>query len=75
MIAQRMVHRDAVPITDGSGPAVAHTPAQISLLFDEELARLVDAPTPGRDLGTPETMREARHRSEELIRNGWIDPV
>jgi len=75
MIAQRMVHRDVVPIADQSGQAIAHTPGLVSRLFDEELARLLDSPTPGRDLGTPETMREARRRSEELITNGWFDPV
>ena len=57
MIAQRMVHRDAVTIRDASGEAVAHTPERVSRLFDEELAGLIDSPTPGRDLGTHETMR------------------
>ena len=75
MIAQRMVHRDAVAITDESDRAVLHDPALVSRLFDEELATLLDSPAPGRDLGTPETMREARRRSEELIRNGWFSPV
>jgi malate synthase len=75
MIAQRMVHRDEVAIVDGDGATVAHGPEFVSLLFDEELTRLIDSPTPGRDLGTPETMAEARRKSEELIRNGWFDPV
>ena len=75
MLAQRMVHRDEVTIADGSGQADAHTPERLSRLFDEELSRLLDSPTPGRDLGTRETMTEARRRSEELIRNGWFDPV
>jgi malate synthase len=75
MIAQRMVHRDAVPIADGSGSTADHTPERVSRLFDEELARLLESPTPGRDLGTAETMREARRQTEELIRNGWFDPV
>jgi malate synthase len=75
MIAQRMVHRDAVTIADGEGAAPAHSPEYVSRLFDEELERLLDAPTPGRDLGGPETMREARRASEELIKNGWFSPV
>ncbi|MBI1795881.1 MAG: hypothetical protein HYR74_02405 [Candidatus Eisenbacteria bacterium] len=74
MIAQRTVHRDAVTVTDAGGKAVAHTPEFVTQLFDEELARLAGAPT-GKDLGGPETMREARHASEELIRNGWFSPV
>jgi len=75
MTAQRMVHRDQVRIADGAGAPVAHTPEFVSRLFDEELARLVGSPQPGRDLGTPETMSEARRLSEELIKNGWFDPV
>jgi malate synthase len=75
MIAQRMVHRDTVTIADGSGAAVAHTPEFVSRLFDDELSRLVASPVPGRDLGTAETMGEARRKSEELIKNGWFDPV
>ena len=75
MIAQRTVHRDEVPIADGAGATDAHTTERVSLLFDEELGRLLDSPTPGRGLGTPDTMREARQRSEELIKNGWFDPV
>jgi malate synthase len=75
MIAQRMVHRDMVTITDGEGGAVAHSPEFVTRLFDEELERLLASPTPGRDLGGPETMREARRISEELIRGGWFNPV
>lgn len=73
MIAQRIRHRDAVPIEGEDGAPMPHTPERAGALFDEELARLVAAP--GRDLGTPETMREARRQTEELIRNGWFDPV
>ena len=75
MMAQRMVHRDAVLIADAGGVTADHTPERVSQLFDEELARLLESPTPGRDLGTPESMREARRQSEELIRNGWFDPI
>ena len=73
MIAQREVHRDEVPIVDASGKVVPHTPEFVGRLFDEELDRLIA--NPGRDLGGPETMREARRASEELIRNGWFSPV
>jgi malate synthase len=75
MIAQRMVHRDEVTVADASGAEVPHTPELVTRLFDEELARLLDKPTPGRDLGGPETMTEARRQSEELIKNGWFNPV
>jgi malate synthase len=75
MIAQRMVHRDVAPVVDASGAAVVHTPEFVTQLFDEELARLIESPTPGRDLGDAETMREARRVSEELIKKGWFSPV
>jgi malate synthase len=75
MIAQRMVHRGEIAVTDAGGASVPHTPEFVTGLFDEELARLLESPKPGRDLGGPETMREARRVSEELIRNGWFSPV
>jgi len=75
MIAQRMVHRDEMRIGDDSGQPVGHTPELVSRLFDQELERLLDAPT-GRDPGgADESMREARRLSEELIKNGWFSPV
>jgi malate synthase len=75
MIAQRIRHCDAVPVADSSGRPAPHTPEFVGRLFDEELARLLDSPVPGRDVGGPESMREARRVSEELIRNRWFDPV
>jgi malate synthase len=74
MIAQRIRHRDQVPVLDeASGKPVLHTPERVSAVYDEELARLIAHP--GKDLGTPDTMRQARSLTEELIRNQWFDPV
>ncbi len=75
MIAQRIVHRDTVEVADAEGRAFFHTPEAVGRLFEEELARLLESPVPGRDLGDAATMTEARRRTEELIRNGWFDPV
>lgn len=72
MIAQRIQHWRETPIVDDNGKPVEHTPEFITQLFDEELAKLIA--TPGKDLGTPETFREARRRSESMVRNGEIDP-
>lgn len=72
MITQRMKHTDKIPIVDESGKAVAHTPEFITRVFDEELQKLID--NPGKDLGTPETFREARRISEAMIRNKEFDP-
>jgi malate synthase len=73
MIAQRMRHNGHVPVTGDSGEIVVHTPELITRLFDEELEKLIA--NPGRDLGSPETFREARKVSEAMVVNGEFDPV
>jgi malate synthase len=49
-----------------------HTPAEVSALFDEELAKLIES---GKDAGTAETLREARKIGEAMIVQGAFDPV
>ncbi len=74
MIAQRMRHRDAVPIFEGD-KKVVHTAELISQIFDEELEKiLIDLP---RDTSAEivETYKRARKISEEMIINGEFDPV
>jgi malate synthase len=73
MIAQRLRHNGHVPVTDEGGQIVVHTPELITRLFDEELEKLLA--NPGKDLGTPETFREARKISGAMVRNGEFDPV
>jgi malate synthase len=73
MIAQRMEHWRQAPIVDENGKAVPHTKEFITQLFDEELAKLLD--NPGKDLGTPETFRQARRLSEELVESGEFNPI
>jgi malate synthase len=75
MIAQRMNHADAVTILDDAGIAVRHTPELIGRLFDEELKRLLRDHVSGKDLGSPETLREASVLSEEMIRRGEFNPA
>lgn len=72
MIAQRMRHDGEVDILDDQGNKVPHTPAMITTIFDEELQKLIEKP--GKDLGTPETFREARRISEAMITNGEFNP-
>ncbi|MDQ6710266.1 MAG: hypothetical protein M3Z11_06875, partial [Candidatus Dormibacteraeota bacterium] len=60
MIAQRVLHKVTVP--DASGGSVTHSPALVSHLFDEELARLA-----GEQPGTATTMRTAREQSEGMV--------
>jgi malate synthase len=71
MIAQRVRH--SVNVQSDEGGVVAHTPELITRLFDEELEKLLA--NPGKDLGSPETFREARRISEAMIRNEEFDPV
>jgi malate synthase len=75
MLAQRLRHRDAAPILDADGRPVPHDEALLTRLYDEELARLVAELPTGRDVGDALTMREARERSETMIRQGWFDPI
>jgi malate synthase len=73
MIAQRIRHRDRVPI-QGEGDT-RHTPELVGAMFDHELERLIAALPNPREPGTRETFQEARRRSEEMIARGWFDPV
>jgi malate synthase len=59
MIAQRMMHG-------------MHTSAEITQFFDEELARLLVDPANSKEAAV---YREARRESEEMIRQGYHDPI
>lgn len=59
MIAQRVEHG-------------MHTQAEVSQLFDEELAKLIQS---GREAGTAQTLREARAIGEAMIVQRAFDPV
>ena len=59
MIAQRYLHG-------------MHTQAEVTKMFDDELARLLMDPNNAKD---SKTFREARKQSEEMIRSGYHDPI
>jgi len=59
MIAQRIRHG-------------LHKPADVTRLFDEELARLLVNPSNMKEAAH---FREARRISEEMIRSGFYDPI
>jgi malate synthase len=67
MIAQRVRHRDVVPVLDDKGHAIAHTPELIARLFDEELKRIVAELPAGTPEGTIERYTQARILSERMI--------
>jgi len=73
MIAQRVQHRDRVQIVDADGKPVKQTPELITRLFDEELAKLLDALPSGDPQAA--TFRQARKIAESMIVNGEIDPI
>jgi malate synthase len=75
MLAQRIQHRDRATIVDEKGKPVAHTPEFVRRGFDEALARLIEELPRGKDIGTADTLREARRQSEEMIAKGWFDPI
>ena len=59
MIAQRFLHG-------------MHTAADVTRFFDEELARLLVDPNNAKD---SKFFREARRQSEDMIRQGFHDPI
>jgi malate synthase len=75
MLAQRLRHDGASPVTGPDGAPVPHTPERLHALFEDEAQRLVSELPHGRDLGTEATLRAAATASEAMIRNGWFDPV
>jgi malate synthase len=74
MLAQRTRHADAIEIADHGKP-VKHTAEFVTRLYDEELEKLLAALPAGTDQPTRDRYCEARRRSEEMIVNGWFDPV
>jgi malate synthase len=72
MLAQRVRHRDRVEILDEAGRPVEHTPELVSRLYDEELEKILSGA--GR-AGDPALYRRARRESEQMIVNGWHDPL
>jgi len=75
MIAQRVLHRDLVPIQDEQGNALKHTPELITQLFDEELERLLAGLPANGNPEEAERFRRAREISEAMIVNGEFNPA
>jgi malate synthase len=75
MLAQRVLHRDLVPVQDEQGQTVKHTPEFITRLFDEELERLLASLPANAGAEETERFRRAREISEAMIVNGEFNPV
>ncbi len=74
MIAQRMKHSSVVEILDDAGRRIEHTPALVKNLFDEELQKLVEGFGSGKDVGSVESLRQARELSKSMIFRGEFNP-
>ncbi len=72
MLAQRVRHRDQVPVLDEAGRAVPHTPDFLAALYDAELEALLATTS---DPEERERYRRARLESETMIVSGWHDPI
>jgi malate synthase len=75
MIAQRMVHANALEILDETGAPIRHTPELIRQLFDEELDRLLRETAKESDPQAVATLCEARGISEEMIHRCEFNPL
>jgi len=75
MIAQRMMHSDAVEIVDETVKATRHTPEFITRLFEEELERLLGEASKENAPAATARLREARRMSEEMIHGGEFNPA
>lgn len=75
MIAQRILHRDAIDISGVDGETAKHSPDFVSNLFDEELNRILSELPADASQSEIEAYREARRISEALIRNEEFDPI
>ncbi len=70
-----MKHGAVAGAVDEKGAVVVHTPELITRLFDEELDRILRELPHMKDVGTPETFRQARMISEGTITRGEFSPV
>jgi malate synthase len=73
MIAQRVLHKVKVPGDDGS--PLEHSPALVTRVFDEELAKMQRELPPEIDRKAAETLPQARRMAEELIVQGRHSPI
>jgi malate synthase len=73
MIAQRVRHKVSVAAEDGK--LMQHSPALVTRLFDEELARIQKDLPAEIDQKAAATLPEARRIAEEMIVQGHHSPI
>lgn len=75
MLTQRMRHRDGIKVVDATSEPVPHDETFLARCMDEALEQLIAALPQGKDIGTEQSLREARRESEAMIHAGLHDPV
>ena len=75
MLAQRLRHRTTVAIPGDDDTPTMHDEAFLARAFDEGLAALIADVPLRRDAGDAATLTESRRQSEEMIAQGWFNPV
>jgi malate synthase len=75
MIAQRILHKNAVKIIDKDGQAVFHTPGLMNELFNEELNRIIEELPGDRADSVAEKYGQAQVISKSMITRGEFNPV
>jgi malate synthase len=74
MIAQRVRHRDVVPILDDNARDIRHTPELVTRLFDEELKHIIGELPAGTSEEVIERYTQARILSERMIVTEEFNP-
>ena len=74
MIAHRVRHGAAAQVLTDQGAPIVQTTELLTKLFDEELDTILCELPSMKDLGTPESFRQARAVSETMIAHGEFDP-
>jgi len=73
MIAQRVKHK--VRVNGDDGKSVEHSPALVTRIFDEELAKIQKDLPAEIDRKAAATLPEARRIAEEMIVHGQHSPI
>ncbi len=73
MIAQRVRHK--VKIAGDDGKPIEHSPALVTRIFDEELARIQKDLPAEIDRKASATLPEARRTAEQMIVQGHHSPI
>lgn len=75
MLAQRLRHRDAAPVTDEAGAVVRHDEALLARLLEQAAAEQVAALPAGPDPAAAARFRTAAEQTRQSIEHERFDPI